>query len=185
MQHALRAYTPAEQKGLKAAAQSFRVNPAFGTAEAIQQLGVGEALVSTLDEKGAPTIVQKTLVRPPVSRLGPVLPQERSEVMSRSPVKGIYDQTVDRDSAFERLRARTTSDAATKRDAEEASAQARTDASARRAQPRVSNRESVGEAFAKSLARPEHSNPYTDELFRIPWRKVKTTTICSSAFPIS
>jgi len=153
VQHALRAYTPAEQKGLKAAAQSFRVNPAFGTAEAIQQLGVGEALVSTLDEKGAPTIVQKTLVRPPVSRLGPVLPQERSEVMSRSPVKGIYDQTVDRDSAFERLRARTTSDAATKRDAEEASAQARTDASSRRAQPRVSNRESVGEAFAKSLAR--------------------------------
>src|SRR5947207_3494155 len=151
VQHALRAYTPAEQKGLKAAAQSFRANPEFDTAEAIQGLGVGEALVSTLDEKGAPTVVQKTLVRPPVSRLGPALPHERNEVISRSPVKGIYDQAIDRESAFERLRARTASDAAAKRDAYEA--RARTKAEARQPQSRASNRESVGEAFAKSLAR--------------------------------
>jgi DNA helicase HerA-like ATPase len=70
VQHALRAYTPAEQKGLKAAAQSFRVNPAFDTVECIQQLGVGEALVSTLDEQGAPTVVSRTKIRPPASRWG-------------------------------------------------------------------------------------------------------------------
>src|SRR4029078_2517800 len=71
IQHALRAYTPAEQRGLKAASESFRANPAFDTAEAIQGLGVGEALVSTLDEKGAPQVVARTAIRPPDSRLGP------------------------------------------------------------------------------------------------------------------
>src|SRR5512134_43253 len=81
IQHALRAYTPADQRGLKAASQSFRPNPAFDTAEAIQGLGVGEALVSVLDEKGAPTVVQKTMIRPPVSRLGPITPPERTAVI--------------------------------------------------------------------------------------------------------
>ncbi|MBQ1543300.1 MAG: DUF853 domain-containing protein [Caulobacteraceae bacterium] len=106
VQHALRAYTPADQKGLRAAAQSFRANPAFDTAEAIQALGVGEALVSVLDEKAAPTVVQKTLIRPPASRLGPVSDQERAAVMARSPVAGQYDQVQDRESAFEILQAR-------------------------------------------------------------------------------
>jgi DNA helicase HerA-like ATPase len=148
VQHALRAYTPGEQKGLKAAAQSFRANPAFDTAEAIQGLGVGEALVSTLDEKGAPTVVQKTEICPPMSRIGPILPPERAEIINRSPVKGIYDNTIDRESAFERLRARTAADTAP-----EQQPQPRAQAAARGAQPRVSNRESVGEAFAKSLVR--------------------------------
>jgi hypothetical protein len=106
MQHALRAYTPAEQKGLRAAASSFRPNPAFDTAEAIQALGVGEALVSVLDEKGVPTMVQKTQVRPPASRLGPVTLPERIAVMAASPVAGLYDRPVDRESAFELLRDR-------------------------------------------------------------------------------
>src|SRR6185369_5567829 len=105
-EHALRAYTPADQKGLRAAADSFRANPAFDTAETIQALGVGEALVSVLDEKGAPTVVAKTLVRPPVSRLGPITPEERTQVMEYSPVRGVYDQTLDRESAFETLKAR-------------------------------------------------------------------------------
>jgi DNA helicase HerA-like ATPase len=148
VQHALRAYTPGEQKGLKAAAQSFRANPAFDTAEAIQGLGVGEALVSTLDEKGAPTVVQKTEICPPMSRIGPILPPERAEIINRSPVKGIYDNTIDRESAFERLRASTAADTAP-----EQQPQPRAQAAARGAQPRVSNRESVGEAFAKSLVR--------------------------------
>src|SRR5215203_4132771 len=82
IQHALRAYTPMEQRGLKAASDSFRANPAFDTAEAIQALGVGEALVSVLDERGAPTVVQKTTIRPPVSRLGPVAPAERAALMA-------------------------------------------------------------------------------------------------------
>ncbi|MFN9831707.1 MAG: helicase HerA-like domain-containing protein [Phenylobacterium sp.] len=106
IQHALRAYTPADQKGLRAAANSFRANPEFNTAEAIQGLGVGEALVSVLDEKGAPTVVQKTLIRPPVSRLGPLSPAERAAVLGASPVRGLYEAAVDRESAFEVLRAR-------------------------------------------------------------------------------
>lgn len=103
IQHALRAYTPSEQKGLKAASQSFRVNAAFDTAEAIQGLGVGEALVSVLDEKGAPTIVARTKIRPPASRLGPATDAERAAVMAASPVRGLYDQVLNRESAAEIL----------------------------------------------------------------------------------
>jgi len=106
IQHALRAYTPSEQKGLKAASQSFRVNPTFDTAEAIQALGVGEALVSVLDDKGAPTVVARTKIRPPASRLGPATDAERAAVMAASPVRGLYDQVVNRESAEEILAAR-------------------------------------------------------------------------------
>ena len=103
IQHALRAYTPSERKGVKAAAQSFRPNPAFDTEETITQLGVGEALVSTLDAKGAPNVVQRTLVRPPSSRLGPAIGGERAEVMEVSPVALKYDEAIDRESAYEIL----------------------------------------------------------------------------------
>ncbi|WP_291837977.1 helicase HerA-like domain-containing protein [Brevundimonas sp.] len=106
IQHALRAYTPSEQRGLKAASESFRPNPAFDTAEAIQGLGVGEALVSTLDEKGAPNIVGRTAIRPPDSRLGPATDAERAQVMAASPVRGLYETVVDRESAEEILAAR-------------------------------------------------------------------------------
>jgi DNA helicase HerA-like ATPase len=106
IEHALRAYTPVEQRGLRAAADSFRPNPAFDTAEAIQALGVGEALVSVLDEKGAPTMVEKTTIRPPDSRIGPLTPAERQAVMAQSPLRGRYDQAQDRQSAFETLRDR-------------------------------------------------------------------------------
>ncbi|MCI4643422.1 MAG: DUF853 domain-containing protein [Hyphomonadaceae bacterium] len=103
IQHALRAYTPSERKGVKAASESFRPNPAFDTGEAITQLGVGEALVSTLDEKGAPNVVQRTLVRPPSSRLGPATGGERADVMEASPVAMQYDEAIDRESAYEIL----------------------------------------------------------------------------------
>ena len=106
VQHALRAYTPSEQKGLKAAADSFRANPEFNSLEAIQALGVGEALVSLLDAKGTPTIAQKAIIRPPVSRLGPLTPDERASLMAKSPIHGAYDTTLDRESAFEVLSAR-------------------------------------------------------------------------------
>lgn len=112
VQHALRAYTPAEQKGLKAAAQSFRPNPAFDTQTAIQDLGVGEALVSLLDEKGRPTVTEKTLIRPPASRLGPANDAERAQIMAASPVGALYDTAVDRHSAYEVLTKRTTVTAA-------------------------------------------------------------------------
>jgi DNA helicase HerA-like ATPase len=162
IQHALRAYTPAEQKGLRAASESFRPNPAFDTAEAIQGLGVGEALVSVLDEKGAPTVVQKTLIRPPASRLGPLTPAERAAVSAQSPVRGLYDQVKDRESAFETLQARAAkaqSDVQAEADAKaqaRAPARSRDDddqAPARRPAARASNRQGMGEAFAKSLLR--------------------------------
>jgi DNA helicase HerA-like ATPase len=147
IQHALRAYTPVDQRGLKAAADSFRTNPAFDTADTIQQLGVGEALVSVLDPAGAPSVVQKTSVRPPNSRLGPLTLPERAAIMAQSPVRGLYDQAQDRESAYERLHAR----AAQKQAEAEAPAPARQREEAPR--PRASNRQSMGEALAKSMLR--------------------------------
>jgi DNA helicase HerA-like ATPase len=147
IQHALRAYTPVDQRGLKAAADSFRTNPAFDTAATIQQLGVGEALVSVLDAGGAPSVVQKTSVRPPNSRLGPLTPPERAAIMAQSPVRGLYDQAQDRESAYERLHAR----AAQKQAEAEAPPPTRQHEEAPR--PRASNRQSMGEALAKSMLR--------------------------------
>ncbi|TCD14072.1 helicase HerA-like domain-containing protein [Oricola cellulosilytica] len=103
IQHALRAYTPREQKAVKVAAETFRPNPDFDAYETITQLGVGEALVSTLEDKGVPGVVQRTLIRPPSSRLGPLEDGERREFIKLSPVAGQYDETVDRESAFEML----------------------------------------------------------------------------------
>jgi DNA helicase HerA-like ATPase len=106
VQHALRAFTPQEQKAVKVAAQTFRVNPALNTEEAISQLGVGEALVSFLDEQGTPTIVERAWVIPPHARIGPVTPEERKALMQTSVVAGVYDKVVDRESAYERLQQR-------------------------------------------------------------------------------
>ncbi len=103
IQHALRAYTPREQKAVKVAADTFRPNPDFNTMTAITQLGTGEALVSVLEAKGIPSIVQRTLIRPPSSRMGPITDAERQRIMAASPVSSQYDQTVDRESAFEIL----------------------------------------------------------------------------------
>ena len=106
LQHALRAYTPTERKGVKAAAQSFRPNPALDTEAAITELGTGEALVSSLDVKGAPTVVERTLIRPPASRLGPATDEERAAVQALSPVAMKYDTPIDRESAYEILTGR-------------------------------------------------------------------------------
>ena len=103
IQHALRAYTPKEQKAIRAAASSFRENPELDTEEVITDLGVGEALVSLLDAKGVPGIVGRTLIRPPASRLGPATKAERKAIMAGSPVGDIYDTMVDRESAYEQL----------------------------------------------------------------------------------
>ena len=149
IQHALRAYTPVEQRGLRAASDSFRPNPAFDTAEAIQGLEVGQALVSILDEKGAPTVVQKTMIRPPNSRMGPALPAERAAVMAASPVRGLYDQAQDRESAYEVLHKRM-ADAA---DAEAQAAAPASAAPARAPAARGSGRQGMGETFAKSMLR--------------------------------
>ncbi len=108
VQHALRAYTPREQKAVKTAADTFRPNPDFNTYETITHLGTGEALVSTLQEKGVPSVVQRTLIRPPSARMGTITPEERRKVMSVSPVAGQYDEAVDRESAYEILQKRAT-----------------------------------------------------------------------------
>ena len=106
VQHALRAFTPRDQRAVKAAAETFRPNPELDAFEVITQLGVGEALVSTLEKKGVPSIVQRTLIRPPSSRLGPLEDDERADHIKTSPVLGQYDQAVDRESAYEILKKR-------------------------------------------------------------------------------
>jgi DNA helicase HerA-like ATPase len=103
LQHALRAYTPREQNAVKTAADTFRANPAFNTFEAITNLATGEALVSTLADKGVPSMVQRTLMRPPAGRIGPLTGDERQSLINASPVAGIYDGMVDRESAYELL----------------------------------------------------------------------------------
>jgi DNA helicase HerA-like ATPase len=105
-QHALRAFTPRDQKAVQAAADTFRQNPAFNTAQVITQLGVGEALVSMLEGQGTPSMVARTLVAPPGSRVGPITQDERKSVIEASPLKGKYETMIDRDSAFEMLKAR-------------------------------------------------------------------------------
>ena len=106
VQHALRAFTPAEQKGIKAAADTFRPNPAFRTQDVITELGVGEALVSTLGPDGGPGIVERVKVIPPRSRMGPLTAEERAQIMAGSPVGHKYDEPVDRESAYEMLQHR-------------------------------------------------------------------------------
>jgi DNA helicase HerA-like ATPase len=106
VQHALRAFTPRDTKAVKAAADTFRPNPEFSAFDVITQLGVGEALVSTLEDKGVPSIVQRTLMRPPSSRIGTISEEERKRVIAASPIGPLYDKTIDRESAFEVLLAR-------------------------------------------------------------------------------
>lgn len=140
VQHALRAFTPRDQKAVKAAASTFRQNPAIDTADVITQLGVGEALVSTLDEDGAPSVVDRCLIRPPSSRLGPATKGERLDVLEASPVGETYAKDIDRESAFEVLAAR----------ADEKVADAPKKKTTR---AKTSSRQGVGEAAVKSVVR--------------------------------
>jgi DNA helicase HerA-like ATPase len=150
IQHALRAFTPREQKAVRAAAQTFRANPAFDAVEAIKELGVGEALVSTLGRKGIPGMVERTLIRPPASRLGPAKPAERRAVIEESMFASRYDEAIDRVSAYEMLkeRAEKAAEAAASRAKTEATGKTRKKTSGRR-----SNRQGVVEAMIKSVVR--------------------------------
>ncbi len=112
VQHALRAFTPRDQKAVKAAATTLRANPKLDVEKIITELGVGEALVSFLDEKGRPTVVERAFVAPPGSRLGPVTAEERAASMRLSLVDGVYEKTVDRESAYEKLSGRVAGSAA-------------------------------------------------------------------------
>ena len=150
LQHALRAFSPREQKAVKAAASTFRQNPDLDTEKTIMELGVGEALVSTLKKKGEPSMVQRTLIRPPSSRLGPLEGSEREELMAKSPVAGVYDEPVDRESAYEILDKRW---AERKARQEEDAKRAAEEKEAKRAAGRKSRRQSPLEAFGKSFLR--------------------------------
>src|SRR5581483_5499583 len=112
VQHALRAFTPRDQKAVKAAADTFRPNPKLNTAQVIMELGKGEALCSFLEGNGTPSQVQRTMIRPPSGRIGPVTPDERKAVIAQSPVKGKYDTPVDSQSAYEMLLERVKGEAA-------------------------------------------------------------------------
>ena len=149
IQHALRAYTPKEQKAVRAAAQSFRANPGLDTVTAITELGVGEALVSTLQKKGIPSPVQRVLVRPPQSRMGKATLAERKVLMDRDPNMKRYGKAYDPRSAHEVLSERTQANLKQQEDAELAEQTAK----AQSKKSSGSSRQSVGEAFMKSIAR--------------------------------
>jgi DNA helicase HerA-like ATPase len=112
VQHALRAFTPRDQKAVKAAADTFRPNPKLDTAQIITQLGKGEALVSFLEGNGTPSLVERAMIRPPSARVGPLTPEERVAIIAKSPVKGKYDTAIDSESAYEVLHGRVQSNAA-------------------------------------------------------------------------
>ncbi len=161
VQHALRAFTPKDQKAVRAAAQTFRENPALDVEETITQLGVGEALVSFLDEKGTPSIVEKAYIMPPHSQIGPVLPAQRAALVMNSIVAGQYEEVIDRESAHELLLAKAEvaakeAEAFSKAEleAEEAEKLEKEEAKAAKS----SRSDSTAGAFAKSAARAIGSN---------------------------
>jgi hypothetical protein len=104
VQHALRAFSPKDQKAVKAAAQTFRANPKVNVEQVITEMGVGEALVSFLDEKGIPGMVERAMVMPPHSQIGPITPEQRAAIIKSSVLAGVYETAVDRESAYEKLK---------------------------------------------------------------------------------
>ena len=149
VQHALRAFTPRDQRAVKTAAETFRANPKINTEEAITQLAVGEALVSVLDAKGQPTVVERILVAPPESRIGSITDGERTETVGRSPFAAVYGEAIDRESAYEVLLKRKQEMSAQQAANSGAASSAKNGA----AVPRPSNRQSATEAFFKSVLR--------------------------------
>ena len=150
VQHALRAFTPRDQTAVRAAAQTFRANPKLDTEETITQMGVGEALVSVLEDDGVPSIVEKTLICPPRSLIGPAPEGTAAEIIRSSPLNGRYENLIDRESAYEILNARSIKAEKERQQVAAREAQFKMANSSRK---RQSNRQSVGEAFAKTVAR--------------------------------
>jgi len=145
VQHASRAFTPKDQKAVKAAGETFRANPKLDTSTAKTELGVGEALVSVLDEKGTPTVVERALICPPASRIEPLSPDERKQIIQGSVLYGHYEHISDRESAYERLKAKVA------QKAEEQQQQQTVSAQSRKAEPK-SQPEVLFGALAKSAA---------------------------------
>ena len=159
VQHALRAYTPKEQEAVKIAAKSFRPNPELDTAQVITELGVGEALVSMLDEKGTPAMVNRAFVVPPVGHLGPITPEQRQQLLSESIVAGQYEQAVDRESAFELLSKKAEEKAAVVAAEEQAKADAKAQKEAEKAERAAARApDTLTESVVKSVARSASSS---------------------------
>ncbi|MEJ7622604.1 MAG: helicase HerA-like domain-containing protein [Pyrinomonadaceae bacterium] len=155
IQHALRAYTPQEQKGVRAAASSFRENPKVDTEKTITELGVGEVLISTLDEKGVPTMVERAFVVPPVGHIGPITAEQRSSLIANSLVAGAYENAIDRESAFELLTAKVNERAAQQQAATDAKAAERIQKEAEKAERAEARKpdtllESIGKSAVRS-----------------------------------
>ena len=150
VQHALRAFTPKDQKAVKTVAETFRSNSEINTRQVITELGVGEALVSILDSEGIPTPVEQILIRPPESRIGPMDNDERSQAISRSPLKGRYDTALDRESAYEMLKERAKQAAI---EEETLESKKENEKALKKSNSRRSNRQTPTEAFIKSAAR--------------------------------
>ncbi len=171
VQHALRSYTPKDKKVIKAVADSFRPNPAFDTATVITELGVGEALVSTLEEKGAPSIVDRVKIAPPRCRMGPATDEERQLVMQRSPVGGTYDADLDRESAHEKLQARAKALAEQKAQEqaklEAESSRYRSEKISGRSRSRSRRGDTVLESVGKSLGRK-----FTTKVVNAVWKSL-------------
>lgn len=160
IQHALRAYTPREQKAVKVAAETFRDNPDFDVYETITQLGVGEALVSTLDEKGVPSVVQRTLIRPPSSRMGALTANERQNIIENSHIYGKYEDRIDRMSAYEIFKQRAVARVTAEEEQVKVEVADKKSATKERGffddllgGPKGSKRQGYGETIAKSVIR--------------------------------
>lgn len=153
IQHALRAFTPRDQKAVRAAAQTFRTNPELDTEATITNMGVGEALVSVLEDKGIPGIVQRTLIRPPQSLIGPAAAGTVDELIRKSPFAGKYERMLDRESAYEVLQERAKKALETALQAELSQSRVKTSQVKQASAGRGRARQSVGEAMVKSIAR--------------------------------
>ena len=152
VQHALRAFTPRDKKVVKTVAETFRQNPSLDTESVITELGTGEALVSILDDTGTPTQVERILIRPPESRIGPLTKDERTTIIQRSPLKGRYDEVLDRESAYEQLKQRSL-DAARQEAIEKAEQQQKEQKDAEKIRPARRSRQTPVEAMVTSAAR--------------------------------
>ena len=151
VQHALRAFTPKEQKSVRAAAETFRANPAFKTEEAIMELGTGEALVSFLDEKGTPSIVERAKVLFPLSQIGAITPSQREDIIKGSRIYGRYDTLIDRESAFEVLLAQSEADARAEAEAQAAAEQEKVSKQQEKAEKSTKGKKSIWQKILSAV----------------------------------
>ncbi|MBQ2111879.1 MAG: DUF853 family protein [Bacteroidales bacterium] len=181
VQHALRAFTPKDQKAVKTAAETFRENPSFKTADAIMELGTGEALVSFLDEKGAPSMVERAKILFPLSQIGAVTEGQRGQIINQSRIYGKYDKVVDRESAFEVLMAEAEAALKAEQEAAEEAARAEAEEKAAKAESKKSGRGkgllgSIFGAVVGAAVTSVTSSIGTEVSKKVTGKKSKTTT---------